>query len=109
MIDSPFGYLMSKIFGTQMDEGSEKFGLYSKEFSDSQKSPSFFVTMMGLSHAMHVARMKRKVIHIGFWGKTVHKLPTYSQCVPDTFKYYNKEATNGKQIIQKQCYFSLQN
>jgi hypothetical protein len=42
---------------------------------------------------MHVAWMKRKVIHIGFWGKTVHKLPTYSQCVPDTFKYYNKEAT----------------
>jgi len=41
---------------------------------------------------MHVARMKRKVIHIGFWGKTVHKLSTYSQCVPDTFKYYNKEA-----------------
>jgi hypothetical protein len=75
-----------------MDEGSEQFGLHSNEFSDSKKSPSFFVTLMGLSHATHVARMNRKVIHIGFGSKTVHKLPTYSECVPDTFKHYNKEA-----------------
>jgi hypothetical protein len=48
---------------------------------------------MGLSCDTHVAWMRRKVIHIRFWGKIVHKLPTYSQCVPDTFKYYNKEST----------------
>jgi len=42
---------------------------------------------------MHVAWMRRKVIHIGFGGKTVHKLPKYSHCVPGTFKYYSKDAT----------------
>lgn len=92
VIDSLFGCLMRNISGTKMDEWSEQFGLHSNEFSDAQKSPCFSVKLMGLSCAMHVARMKRKVIHIGFWGKTVHKLSTYSQCVPDTFKYYNKEA-----------------
>lgn len=93
VIDSPFGYLMRKISGTKTDIGSEQFGLYSNEFSYSKKSPNFAVKTMGLSRATHVVWMRRKVIHIGFWGKTVHKLPTYSQCVPDTFKYYNREAT----------------
>jgi len=103
VIDGPFGYLMSKISGTKTDEQSEQFGLHSNEFSDSQKSPSFSVKSMWLSRTTLVAQMKRKVIHIGFWGKTVHKLPTYSQCVPDTLKYYNKEAKKQKTNYTKQC------
>jgi hypothetical protein len=35
VIDSPFGYLLRKISGTKMDEGSEQFELHSNEFSDS--------------------------------------------------------------------------
>jgi hypothetical protein len=87
---------MRKISGTKMDERREQFGLHSNEFSDSQKLPSFAVKLMRLPHAGHVAWMKRKVIHIGFWGKTVNKLPTYSQHVPSTTI---KKQQNRKQVM----------
>jgi hypothetical protein len=93
VIDSPFGYLLRKMFGTKKGKGSEQFGLHRNEFSDSHRSPSIAVKSTGLSSVTHVARMGRKVMHKGFWSKNVHKLPTYTHCVPDTLKYYNKKAT----------------
>lgn len=109
MIDSPFGYLMSKISGTKTGERSEQFGLHSNEISVSQKSPSFSVKSMGLSCATHVARMKSKVIHMGFWGKTVHKLPHIANVFQTPSSTTIKKQQNRKQIIQKQCYFLFQN
>jgi hypothetical protein len=91
--DSPFGYLLKKMSGTKNNRGSEQFGLHSNEFSDSYKSPSIAVKSTELSCATHVARKGRKVMRKGFWCKSVHTLPTYTQCLSDTLKYYNKKAT----------------